>query len=653
MTNVLVRFKGGIPFFFCGVILLLVLLFASGDKEYLLNEKDLSNMIWYFSPSAWGILPFFWYGAAAYLLPILLVLIAFLYPLYLSFFTKFFLFFGSFFLFFSSTIFTYFFDISITFPFVSGGSVGRWGYQILKYFFPMNTLLFLYAIFFFGIIMVTQRYLWYLLLWLLRGPFGIKVRSIEKIIRGVTKDWFFYFFPIFARAFHKKKAEEVRIHHIIESSLQQDLYAIGENTGLLLDVAEVPEKKINDTVEDQLYVAPAIDKDRPINFLHEDNLANDCFKPSTRDEENEEIAEKIVEIGKKFGIHLFKKNTFVGPSVNSVIMGIECPNRVSSLLSHEGDFAYFLGHPGLRIVYPFSGDTLGICFEYPRKNRSVVYFNEYVSDSGFSQNYRLGCFLGVDTKGIPHFLDLATAPHLLIAGTTGSGKSSLLHALVMSFLWRYSPQEVQCFFFDPKRVEFFSYQSLPHTKIYARSPEEIAVTLESAVEIMDDRYRLFEGKKVRQWSDFCKKFPEEAATLPLIVLFIDEYAEIVSVNKDAERLVMRLSQMARAAGMHIVLATQRPSVDVITGVLKANFPIRIACKVASIHDSRVILGVSGAEKLLGRGDFLLSGNDGDLITRLQAPYVDYLVMEKIIGRVTQQGCLGLENNCQRDNAKNG
>jgi S-DNA-T family DNA segregation ATPase FtsK/SpoIIIE len=243
---------------------------------------------------------------------------------------------------------------------------------------------------------------------------------------------------------------------------------------------------------------------------------------------------------------------------------------------------------------------------------------------------KLTVSLGLDVSGTPVAVDIARMPHVLIAGTTGSGKSVLINDFISSLLFRASPQEVRLILIDPKRVEFTGYNGIPHllTPVIVE-PEKILSSLKWAMAEMDKRYKLFAERGVRNIEGYNELSGFQA--LPYIVIVIDELADLMMFAPvEVEDAIARLAQMARATGIHLVIATQRPSVNVITGLIKANIPARIAFNVSSMIDSRVILDSPGAEKLLGRGDMLYIPPDQAKPTRIQAPYLSEKEIKKLV-----------------------
>ena len=296
-------------------------------------------------------------------------------------------------------------------------------------------------------------------------------------------------------------------------------------------------------------------------------------------------------------------------------------SRISAL---SDDIAMAMQALHVRIVAPIPGrGVVGI--EIPNEHREVVYLKEIVAHPTYNaQSHRLCVAIGKTVSGQPYFANLADMPHLLIAGTTGSGKSVAVNAMICSILYRATPQQVRFLMIDPKMLELGIYEGIPHLLLPPIiDSTKAARALQWAVKEMDRRYNLMNEMGVRGIEGYNTQVdqlqktdqdphqvpdqvPVDHNVLPYIVVVVDEYADLVAVaGRDVETCVMRLAQKARACGIHVILATQRPSVDVITGVIKANFPVRIGFRLASAHDSKTIINTSGAEKLLGKGDMLI------------------------------------------------
>lgn len=301
-------------------------------------------------------------------------------------------------------------------------------------------------------------------------------------------------------------------------------------------------------------------------------------------------------------------------------------NRISSL---EGDLAMGLKALSIRIIAPIPGkDVVGI--EVPNESREIVVLRELFESSSFAaQKSMLTIALGKDISGKPHYMDLQTAPHLMIAGTTGSGKSVLLNAAITSLLYRATPYELKMIMIDPKMLELSIYEDIPHLlhPVVTESKKAVAA-LRWLVGEMDSRYSMLSEEGVRDIDSYNRKLEtleieeKQLRWLPYIVVIIDELADLMMVSPtDVKDSIIRLAQKARAAGIHIIVSTQRPSADVVAGLIKANFPARISFLVSSKVDSRIILDTGGAETLLGKGDMLFLTSGGANLLRLQGALI--------------------------------
>ena len=347
-------------------------------------------------------------------------------------------------------------------------------------------------------------------------------------------------------------------------------------------------------------------------------------------------AEKIREKLEQFGIEVAMKSVHVGPTVTQFTLEPAPGVKLTKITALKNDLALTLAAENIRIEAPIRGKSL-VGIEIPNDKRAIVGMREILeSDAWADEESRLKLALGRDVAGKPIVVDLAKMPHLLIAGKTGSGKSVAMNAFLCSLLWQNSPEDLKLILVDPKRVELKPYNHLPHllTPVIVE-PEKCVSALAWAVAEMNRRYRQLSEVGVRNLTEFNEKFPDKKE--PFIVIVIDELADLMMVaGKDVEAAICRIAQLARSVGMHLVVATQRPSVDVVTGLIKANLSARIAFKVSSGIDSRTIIDGNGAEDLLGLGDMLaLDGNSGSL-TRVQGIYISNEEVERLTNHLKLQ-----------------
>ena len=352
-----------------------------------------------------------------------------------------------------------------------------------------------------------------------------------------------------------------------------------------------------------------------------------------------ENAGKLERTLKSFGVDAEILQVTKGPSVTRFEIQPKAGIKVSKIVNLSDDIALGLAAGGIRMEAPIPGKS-AIGIEVPNKKQTPVYFREIIESKEFKESKaKVACALGKDITGKSIVTDLSAMPHLLIAGATGLGKSVCINTLIVSILYKYSPEEVKLLMVDPKVVELNVYNGIPHLLIpVVTEPKKAAGALNWAVNEMNKRYKLFAETGVRNIGSY-NNFVERTKTgekLPYIVIIVDELADLMMVcPHDVEDSICRLAQMARAAGMHLVLATQRPSVDVITGVIKANIPSRISFAVSSQIDSRTILDSSGAEKLLGRGDMLFSpiGESNNL--RVQGAFISEEEVEQVVNHIKE------------------
>lgn len=371
-------------------------------------------------------------------------------------------------------------------------------------------------------------------------------------------------------------------------------------------------------------------------------LLDEVKKPVTPDDIEAEMrqnADKLVETLKSFGVQTTYLGASRGPSVTRYELQPAPGVKLSKIANLSDDVALNLAVTGVRIAPVPDKPAVGI--EIPNKVKDTVYFRELADTPDFKKTFdkKLVTVLGKDISGNSVTCNITKMPHLLIAGTTGSGKSVCVNSIIMSILMKSTPDDVRLIMVDPKQVEFMMYNGIPHLLIpVVTEPKKAAGALAWAVTEMENRYTLFSENNVRNidgFNDLAKNDPE-LSHMPHIVIFIDELADLMMASpKDVEDSIVRLAQKARAAGMHLVIATQKPTVQVVTGLIKGNIPSRIALLVSSNSDSRVILDGSGAEKLLGNGDMLYMPVGVQKPVRLQGCYVSDSEIERVVSFIGQ------------------
>jgi S-DNA-T family DNA segregation ATPase FtsK/SpoIIIE len=374
----------------------------------------------------------------------------------------------------------------------------------------------------------------------------------------------------------------------------------------------------------------------PINLLEDPEI-----KPVSADDENLRMQSKLLE--KKledFGVQGKVATILPGPVITTFEYEPAPGIKINKIVGLTDDLALALRSISIRIVAPIPGKA-AIGIELPNETRETVRLKEIISSTNFEKSKsKITICLGKDIIGNPVVAELDKMPHLLIAGATGSGKSVALNAMICSFLFKASPDEVKLIMIDPKRIELSSYDGIPHLITPVVTDVKKATNaLFWAVHEMEKRYELLSEKKARNIKQYNQKIAKEktkeengAEKLPYVVIIIDELADLMIVApRDVEVALARLAQMARAAGIHLILATQRPSVDVLTGTIKANFPTRLSFQVSSKTDSRTIIDTNGAENLLGNGDMLFLPPGTSKIQRIHGAYIS----EEEIARITE------------------
>ncbi len=402
-----------------------------------------------------------------------------------------------------------------------------------------------------------------------------------------------------------------------------------------------------------------------LNFLDYDAVEDVVIDKEKLREQAMSIEEKL----SNFGVDGKVVEICPGPVITMFEFAPAPGVKLSRIAGLSDDLAMALSALSVRIIAPIPGKGV-VGIEVPNESREMVYLKEIVADETFQNSKaRMPLALGKDTEGSPVVADLAAMPHLLVAGATGAGKSVAVNTMIVSLLFRFTPEDVRLIMVDPKMLEFSIYEGIPHLLLpVVTDPNKAATALRWAVEEMERRYALLANMGVRNVSTYNKRVltltkqceldllegregteamqkmqfdhngKPKHRKLPYIVCIIDEFADLMMVApKDVELCVARLAQKARAAGLHLILATQRPSVNVITGLIKANFPTRIALRVAQKTDSRVILDGNGAETLLGKGDMLFLPPGSSSQKRVHGAYISETEIDRIVGFLKQQG----------------
>ena len=431
------------------------------------------------------------------------------------------------------------------------------------------------------------------------------------------------------------EAEEIRINEenfakdILEA-IEESEKTEAEKNSKLIEAAENMGDPVKEEENKAIYSYP------PVSLLKAPAVSN----VASASAELQTIGIKLRETVRSFGVDIKVVNIVRGPSVTRFEVQPDAGVKLAKITSLADDIALALGASGVFIAPVPNKALIGI--EIPNKSVQVVNISEVIASEEFTKNESDVAFaLGKDISGNCIACDIAKLPHMLIAGTTGSGKSVCINSIIISILYRSTPEQVRLIMIDPKMVELGVYNGIPHLLVpVVTDPKKAAGALQWAVFEMMKRYKLFSERGVRDMKSYNKAVAKtgDAEPMPSIVIVIDELADLMVVaRKDVEDSIMRLSQMARAAGMHLIIATQRPSVDVITGVIKSNIPSRIAFAVASKIESNIILGSMGAEKLIGRGDMLYEPMGASKPTRVQGCFISSDEVEDVVEFV-KQGC---------------
>lgn len=450
----------------------------------------------------------------------------------------------------------------------------------------------------------------------------------------------------------KPKADEIKEEELIDAQVlnddepnldsepeqemepaQESRPATISGVEILNEVAE--NKKLLDQIERGKVEKPKDFVLPPLKFLNDPPKRSHNINEAEIDQQISNLLDKL----RKFKIDGDVVRTYTGPIVTTFEFRPAPHIKVSKILTLQDDLAMALKAQTIRIQAPIPGkDVVGI--EVPNQNLETIYLKEILESEVFKNaSSPLTMALGKDIVGAPFVTDLKKLPHLLIAGTTGSGKSVGINAMLLSLLYRNSPQTLRLMMIDPKMLEFSIYNDIPHLLTPVITEAKKAITaLSNMVAEMERRYKIMSQTRTKNIESYNEKMKSEGGEqFPYIVVIIDELADLMMTSgKDVELYIGRLAQMARASGIHLIVATQRPSVDVVTGLIKANLPSRISYRVGQRIDSKVILDQMGAESLLGRGDMLFTPPGSPGVIRLHAPFASEKEIETIVNFLKEQ-----------------
>ena len=455
-----------------------------------------------------------------------------------------------------------------------------------------------------SIININSQVFYYILIIIILTFFLISIQFNINILFNFIKKITNYLFK-------KKEKNYTNKNEIINEFIQQE-----EIKSLIQEDLPFIKSESKDNIKKIKFKLPSIDLLKIPSKKEREKLRDEDFIDS-------EFLEKIL---LDFGVNGNIKKVSHGPVVTLNEFEPAAGVKVSKIINLSDDIARNTSSESARIATIPGRSTIGI--ELPNSIRENVYLSEILSNTDFTKkDIRLPIALGKNISGISVVGDLASMPHLLIAGTTGSGKSVCINTIILSLLYRHTPDRCKFILIDPKMLELSTYEGIPHLLCpVITEAKKAASVLGWVVKEMENRYKLMTKEGVRNIDGYNAK---HALAMPYIVVVVDEMSDLMLVaGKEIEHYIQKLSQMARAAGIHIIMATQRPSVDVITGTIKANFPTRISFQVTSKIDSRTILGEQGAEQLLGKGDMLYMSS-ANRIVRIHAPFVSDNEIEKV------------------------
>jgi S-DNA-T family DNA segregation ATPase FtsK/SpoIIIE len=469
-------------------------------------------------------------------------------------------------------------------------------------------------------------------------PSSIQENPLEDDDDNLQKDEKEAESPSFDTAIESKLSESTEVEEKQEKKTQNILEVAQEfkeqKNRVIVDELE-ENKKLLESIETGKVAKPKNFKLPSTDFLQKPPKASKNIDENELDDKIKYLIEKLAH----FKIEGDVVRTYAGPVVSTFEFKPAANVKVSKILNLQDDLAMALSAETIRIQAPIPGkDVVGI--EIPNETVETIYLRELLDDKLFKNSASpLTIALGKDIVGKPFVTDLKKLPHLLIAGTTGSGKSVGINAMILSLLYKNSPDQLRLLMIDPKMLEFSIYNDIPHllTPVITK-PKQAIIALSNMVNEMERRYELMAESRTKNIENYNEKVKREGGEhFPYIVVIIDELADLMMTSgKDVELSIARLAQKSRACGIHLIIATQRPSVDVVTGLIKANLPSRISYRVGQKVDSKIILDQMGAESLLGRGDMLFTPPGAPALVRLHAPWATEEEIEKIVDFIKAQ-----------------
>lgn len=513
-----------------------------------------------------------------------------------------------------------------------GGLIGSILYAPLSTLFsPIGTLIFSIILLIVGLVLFSSKYI-----------HQLQTKKNEKEAQEAVEDF-------------EKKKEQPKIKDFFSPKQKEK----GFFPDKVFEEKEPLKEPDIDLTFNQKSMRLDIEKKKPIKTEHKQGSYQlpsfDLLNPIRNTANLSEEAKHAKNTGKilenmfaEFGVHANVVHLYIGPTVTKFEIKLEAGTRVNRILQLQDDIQLALAAKEIRIEAPIPGKPY-VGIEVPNKSPAMVPFNEVyqLSMRDHTWENKLAVPLGKDVSGNLVVAELDKMPHLLIAGATGSGKSVCVNSIITSLLMKTTPDEVRLILVDPKKVELSNYNGIPHLlSPVVTDPKKAAGVLQQVVAEMERRYEVFADngqRNITSYNVYAKKFNEKAKDedqkeiMPYHVIILDEVADLMMVaSKTVEDCIMRISQMARAAGIHLIVATQRPSTDIITGVIKANIPSRIAFAVSSSVDSRTILDSTGAEKLLGKGDMLFSPMGASSPVRVQGAFVADEEVSRVVDFVSKQ-----------------